>query len=1397
MAAAAAAAAGERGWERTVFFPHDPRTGKWPVIREVMQEIAGGTSVRDMAAFRAAVLQYNSAPTGAFSSLDALYGGARARGAEGVAFWGKTLPAIAKLVLATPRLFAPRGDTVFRGSTVPASDVDDEIAEVLMLRVGDTHTVSVTRAQAACIVANAFMSTWSGRHWQGSGRRGGGRLPSINFLSAGLFSLDRIPPDKHESHLAKLRCFVSYLHVAHRDTDANDTFISFERRQSPLRTASDLLAAGARCRVNAADFIFIDDGGVESAEFSDEVRALHRAPMHTPDDPFKEGVRKSAEGSHAHAMAAARAAAQFAEEVDFANETLGGGVLGRGAVQEEIRFCQAPELVVSRLICESLEPHEAVIIRGFEVFNDTEGYGGTFRFKRTLLPDWQTVPPTDDFARRRRSLIAIDAKYYEPRVRAGAGAGAARTRLDDDPPGVSNAQYDDANIVREIVKAVAGFHLPRSHPLPQIAPVVATGNWGAGAFHGDARLKVVIQVIAAALARRRVAYFTFHTPELLRLARAWLVSVDGEPVSGVLRALLSRDTRTDPRGPLRAAAAGPSWGVDDPPPPRRARRAPRAPLPRALGFAAPRLMSPFAGRASVGTGNMCDLTVARLGDHVGDAPAGTVLIPLRVRLANTLFAAQEVGLRIVVWSTELRADAGRAAEADVVLHGGGAADSGALDREFVVHAVLPARDGAWPPDARLWFGAHVFAPSTEGPIVGARAGDAPLSLRDLRDYVVVKDMAVPLQMRLAQAGLGEPYSKLTVHLVGVDTDAARARVRAWRFAGTSASSAADVFADATLPYHNAMLAQYVRATLFPFTDEAESRRLAFPPSHVTIGQLHAPTWVANVVVPQFAFWMQTGDRVAGADAAGLAVVLRTALDITLARHDWPTAAGAAGRVQAFTDTVMAQLRRTDGTYDERYTLACAVLCDTCALFSTQMFYKFDETYRVEKPWFTRRGGEAASVTRVDVESFHDAMAMRGGDCEDLASLIHRVFRWVHLGDPRHADGRSPYTEYGGWDDAGLSALQAMAYWYVSGGAVGAVNGARVEPGAGGVVPTVRIDDELDRCASIGGHMWNVMVPVPRMEALLRRMGNHIRLRGRGGAYPAWVKYTPVLIGEGTGALYPLVMPLKTYMYSAEKRAEAQTVHHRRLDAMRVIKEGTQVLARLQVQRWSDREEPTADARVNTFYREIATVYTDDQLIRGVPLTEFWYTRTAPRSSERDAPAPAPAPARFSALPGERDPGAPTWGVDVRDMILAANEGAYGDEKPSVALSTGPALQPDEAAAFKSRFRQLRPWELPRITAAARGKTESLFAGAVRTFQRDIDAVLSPTRACTSAPAPAPTPTTRINIVFRRNIFLYPSIRERSVQDVKRIAAKVARAEVELEYPADDLHSVRLSLWILA
>ena len=51
-------------------------------------------------------------------------------------------------------------------------------------------------------------------------------------------------------------------------------------------------------------------------------------------------------------------------QVVFANKLVGGGVLGNGSIQEEIRYLISPECLVSLLLFEELNDFEALVIKG-------------------------------------------------------------------------------------------------------------------------------------------------------------------------------------------------------------------------------------------------------------------------------------------------------------------------------------------------------------------------------------------------------------------------------------------------------------------------------------------------------------------------------------------------------------------------------------------------------------------------------------------------------------------------------------------------------------------------------------------------------------------------------------------------------------------------------------------------------------------------------------------------------------------------------------------------------------------------------------------------------------------------------------------------------------------------
>ncbi|CAI4228377.1 unnamed protein product [Auanema sp. JU1783] len=200
-------------------------------------------------------------------------------------------------------------------------------------------------------------------------------------------------------------------------------------------------------------------------------------------------------------------------QVDFANRYIGGGVLGRGAVQEEIMFLQRPEMIVSILLAPRMNAHEAIFISGAQQYSSYSGYANRLRWV-PVNPD--NVVVRDKFKRINHEIVAIDAK-----------------NVSEHP----EKQYDVEMIDRELLKCYVGFHTGEKEPY--IKPI-ATGNWGCGVFGGDLQLKALIQLLAAGAAGRELIYVPFNEERFKTEFRALYQNLRKRNIQiGVLYGILS------------------------------------------------------------------------------------------------------------------------------------------------------------------------------------------------------------------------------------------------------------------------------------------------------------------------------------------------------------------------------------------------------------------------------------------------------------------------------------------------------------------------------------------------------------------------------------------------------------------------------------------------------------------------------------------------------------------------------------------------------------------------------------------------------------------------------------------------------------------------------------------
>ncbi|XP_059468704.1 poly(ADP-ribose) glycohydrolase-like isoform X2 [Neocloeon triangulifer] len=191
-------------------------------------------------------------------------------------------------------------------------------------------------------------------------------------------------------------------------------------------------------------------------------------------------------------------------QVDFANKHIGGGILGRGCVQEEIKFALCPELIVSRLFCQPLKNNEALIMTGATPYSKGVGYGRQFKY----------AGPADTYYNSSKTVIAIDALNF-----------SGRNSPDN--------QYKKDSIDRELLKAYAGFS---RCPLQKIA----TGNWGGGAFKGDAELKMIIQWLAASMAAKELVYYCYNDRSLKELFDKTVHTYRGKTIGEAYKLMMTK-----------------------------------------------------------------------------------------------------------------------------------------------------------------------------------------------------------------------------------------------------------------------------------------------------------------------------------------------------------------------------------------------------------------------------------------------------------------------------------------------------------------------------------------------------------------------------------------------------------------------------------------------------------------------------------------------------------------------------------------------------------------------------------------------------------------------------------------------------------------------------------------
>lgn len=333
---------------------------------------------------------------------------------------------------------------------------------VPLLKRHTNATISLSQLQIASLLANAFFCTFPRRN-STNPHSEYGRYPYINFNR--LFSAYKQEKrNKCESVMEKMKCIFHYFRRV--TSKAPEGVVTIQRRYIPKS---------------------------DCPKWDEQVQKL--LPLHVTS---KGTIETEGTGLL---------------QVDFANKYVGGGVLGLGCVQEEIRFVICPELMVTMLVTEELDDTEALIVSGVERYSKYNGYSNSFKW----MGDFVDETPRDSSGRRLTSIVAIDALYFTH----------------------PQSQFNINNITRELNKAYVGFVGCEGNK--NNLPPVGTGNWGCGAFRGNPKLKVLLQLMASAVTGRSMVYFTFGDITLRdEIAEMYLHFVKHETNIGHIFSLLKQ-----------------------------------------------------------------------------------------------------------------------------------------------------------------------------------------------------------------------------------------------------------------------------------------------------------------------------------------------------------------------------------------------------------------------------------------------------------------------------------------------------------------------------------------------------------------------------------------------------------------------------------------------------------------------------------------------------------------------------------------------------------------------------------------------------------------------------------------------------------------------------------------
>ena len=493
-------------------------------------------------------------------------------------------------------------------------------------------------------------------------------------------------------------------------------------------------------------------------------------------------------------------------------------------------------------------------------------------------------------------------------------------------------------------------------------------------------------------------------------------------------------------------------------------------------------------------------------------------------------------------------------------------------------------------DAALHIEALAQMDNELGQHMRARVGYARIFIKDIVDAALRDGNKATVSAELIlynyEEGKGKRFSKGTITLQNIDL-------------GQYASGAKfrDAHAFSMLPSNEQFISSTFRnligRSILPYTEQAAAAGLAIAPVDPALQRVHAPFYNTTAGLTYGAFYWITPNESSPAASQKLQPFYDSLIEIVLARVN-----RTASWFRSVVEGQFARNADRPDDYDDRFTEAARLVGEAVCVPSTSLPYVGDSVN------INQRGDKLPYVSENvhATESWDCAICRNGGDCEDLACLIHRCYRGLRTGT---------------FEKSSLAALaQSILRLYIGGGSLGSVLSAALGNDANDAEAAKKpyiIGTRRDNDVKVGAHMWYELVPAYKFVALLKRTTNNVP-DNLELLTPAWRIHLPHMICEGTGRLDPLQRPRISYDCNStrEQRLEEIAAQERRRDSLRHLLEKTRVTKLMQIVRQQQQLTRLPNARVNHFYRHSTGFVTADLLDRGYSVMEFMWAQVGDR-----------------------------------------------------------------------------------------------------------------------------------------------------------------------------------------